>query len=100
MLRPADCVTNRRRFVWSRCANKCVGDLVKQRGWKTADFLHHLRSVAREMAFQFLEDALWSSQSEIRLRKAEAFACIEPAVHRVIAFAFVPAGEKAIRFVF
>ena len=52
------------------------------------------------MAFQFLEDALWISQSEIPLRKAEAFAFIEPALHRVIAFAFVPAGEKAIRFVF
>src|SRR6266480_436726 len=100
MLRPADCVTNRRRFVRARCPNKCVGDLVKQRRWNTADFLHHLRSVAREMAFQFLEDALWISQSEIPLRKAQAFAFIEPALHRVIAFAFVPAGEKAIRFVF
>src|SRR5438067_10215502 len=100
MLRPADCVTNRRRFVRTRCPNKFVGDLVKQRRWNTADFLHHLWSVAREMAFQFLEDALWISQSEIPLRKAEVFAFIEPALHRVIAFAFVPAGEKAIRFVF
>src|SRR6266550_5305967 len=100
MLRPADCVTNRRRFVRARCPNKFVGDLVKQRRWNTADFLHHLRSVAREMAFQFLEDALRISQSEIPLRKAEVFAFIEPALHRVIAFAFVPAGEKAIRFVF
>ena len=73
---------------------------MKKRRRDAADFLDHFRCVAREMAFQFLKNTLSILQCEIALRKAEAFAFVLPALHRVIARVFVPAGEETIGVIF
>src|SRR5215467_2938064 len=70
MLGPADCIANGGSPLRSRRSRKRMGDFVKKIRRNTADFLHHLRRVARKMPLQFLEHALRMLQCEISLRSA------------------------------
>src|SRR5438094_789219 len=48
MLRPADGITDRRGFIWTRCCNERVCDFLKKYRRDAANLFDHLRRVARE----------------------------------------------------
>src|SRR6266403_2404997 len=71
MLRPADRVANRGGPLRARCSRETMRDFVKKVGRDTADFLDHLRRVAREMPFYLLKDTLRILQCEVAVRSAQ-----------------------------
>src|SRR5262249_54643147 len=90
VLRPANGITNCRGLVRTRCLYKRIGDLMEQRRRNATHLLHHLRSVAREMTFQFLENASWILQLQIVLGIAEAVAFIATALRVVSLLVLLP----------
>src|SRR3954469_17013657 len=100
MLRPANSITNRRGFIRAGRGNERVCDFVKEYRRDPAHLFNHLRRVTREMAFQFLENALWILQSEIAFGMAQSFSFVFPAFRLIRAAAFVPAGEITVCVIF
>src|SRR5947208_15647294 len=78
MLRPANGITNCRRFIRTGCTNECVSDLVEKRWRDAANLFDHLRCVACEMSFEFLENTLGILESEIPFGIAQSFALVFP----------------------
>ena len=87
MLRPADGVADRRSFLAAGGAREHVGDFEEVLSPDAAEPLHHLRRVARKVAFQHLENAARMLQGLI------AVARIVLPGGGVI-FPAVPPGEK------
>src|SRR4029077_19045629 len=100
MLRPADGITDRRGFILTGCCNERVCDFLKKCRRDATNLLDHLRRVAREMPFQFLENTLRILQSEIAFGIAQSFALVLPAFHLIRAPALVPAGEITVCVIF
>src|SRR6478736_4667405 len=80
MLSPPNCVANRRGPLGSGRGRERMRDFVKKIWWNPADFLHHLRCVARKMPLQFLKHALRVLQCEIALRATQIAASVKPTV--------------------
>ena len=90
MLGPSHRVTNCSCALRTGRGGERMRDLVKNIGRNTADFLHHLRRVAGEMALQFLKNTLRILQCEIAW-DGQVAAFVKPAVAFVSALFFVPA---------
>src|SRR5437763_1826088 len=96
MLRPTECITNRRGLVRTRRGHERVRHFVRERRRNAANLFHHLGRVTSKMAAQRLKNAARMLQGQIALRKTEtAIALISPGLFVVSAFLFIPAGEKS-----
>ena len=100
MLSPTDGVADRSGPLRTGCSSERMRHLVKKVRRNAADFLDHLRCVAREVPFQFLKDGLRILQCEIALRAAQIAAFVKPTVAFVSTLLCVPAGEIAVSVIF
>src|SRR6266513_4075178 len=100
MLRPADGITDRRGFIWTRCCNERVRDFPKKYRRDAANLFDHLRRVAREMPLEFLKNTLWILQSEIPFGIAQSFALVFPAFHLICPPVLVPPREITVCVIF
>src|SRR6266404_6217446 len=71
MLCPTEGITNCRGLVRTRRSDKRVGNFVKKHRRDTANFLHHFRRVASEVAAQCLKNAARMLQGQIALGETE-----------------------------
>src|SRR5205085_615900 len=100
MLRPTDGVTNRRGLVAAGRFNKCIGDFVKHLRRDSADVLHHLGRVTREVTTQMLEDTLSILQREVALRETQVVAVVKPRLVVIRSLFGIKSREQAARAFF
>src|SRR6188472_1793838 len=96
MLRPTECITNRRTLVGTRSGNQGVRNFMKKRWRNAANFLYHLWRITSEVAAQSLENALRMLQGQIALGETKvSMALVNPGLSVVAALRVIPAGENA-----
>ena len=101
MLRPTECITNRRTLVGTRSGNQSVRNFMKKRWRNAANFLYDLWRITREVAAQSLENTPRMLQGQIALGETKvSMALVDPGLSVVAALLRVPAGEKAGRTFF
>ena len=96
VLRPAECVQERRGFVLRAGLGDKLAHLQEVCLRRTADILNHLRRIAGNMLFQQVPHAARVLQGGIALRKAFLIQLVVPAGFVVFAFFGVVTAEQAI----
>ena len=96
VLRPAQCVQERRGFIWAACFCDVLTDLQEVGLWRTADIFYDVRRVAGDVLFQQVPYAARVLQGDIAFGEAFFIQFVVPTGFVILAFVRVVAGKQAI----